>query len=337
MEQEMAEIGYNAKKMPLGKLTKDHIKKSFDVLKKLDDELNKETPKPSVLSDLTSEFYTIIPHDFGRTRPPVINTKVLLKKKIEMVESLADIQIATTLLKNQKIEITENPIDTNYKSLHCNLTPLAHDSDEYEMIKMYVKNTHASTHSWYELEVDDVYIVDRKGEKERFLGNKYPEKKRKLLWHGSRLTNFVGILSQGLRIAPPEAPVTGYMFGKGIYFADMVSKSANYCCATNQLGLMLLCEVMTGEENDLTQADYHADELVKKNNKDCTKGCGKTAPDPTKSAYTKDGIEVPYGPFVTVDVPDSGSLLYNEFIVYDVAQVKMKYLIKMKFKKPSKK
>ena len=32
-----------------------------------------------------------------------------------------------------------------------------------------------------------------------------------LLWHGSRLSNWVGILSQGLRIAPPEAPVTGYM------------------------------------------------------------------------------------------------------------------------------
>ena len=28
-----------------------------------------------------------------------------------------------------------------------------------------------------------------------------------LLWHGSRMTNWVGILSQGLRIAPPEAPV----------------------------------------------------------------------------------------------------------------------------------
>lgn len=28
---------------------------------------------------------------------------------------------------------------------------------------------------------------------------------------GSRTTNYVGILSQGLRIAPPEAPVTGYM------------------------------------------------------------------------------------------------------------------------------
>ena len=31
----------------------------------------------------------------------------------------------------------------------------------------------------------------------------------------SRLTNYVGILSEGLRIAPPSAPVTGYMFGKG--------------------------------------------------------------------------------------------------------------------------
>ena len=64
-----------------------------------------------------------------------------------------------------------------------------------------------------------------------------------LLWHGSRLTNFVGILSQGLRIAPPEAPVTGYMFGKGVYFADMSSKSANYCFTSreNSTGILLLC------------------------------------------------------------------------------------------------
>lgn len=54
---------------------------------------------------------------------------------------------------------------------------------------------------------------------------------------------------KGLRIAPPEAPVTGYMFGKGIYFADMVSKSANYCMTSknNDTGLLLLCEVALGE------------------------------------------------------------------------------------------
>ena len=39
---------------------------------------------------------------------------------------------------------------------------------------------------------------------------------RMLLWHGSRLTNWVGILSQGLRVAPPEAPVTGYMVRRNV-------------------------------------------------------------------------------------------------------------------------
>lgn len=46
---------------------------------------------------------------------------------------------------------------------------------------------------------------------------------RSLPTTGSRLSNFGGILSQGLRIAPPEAPVC-YMFGKGVYFADMCTK-----------------------------------------------------------------------------------------------------------------
>jgi hypothetical protein len=57
---------------------------------------------------------------------------------------------------------------------------------------------------------------------------------RMLLWHGSRLTNWVGILSTGLRIAPPEAPKTGYRFGKGgkhFFF---------FCCAIS-LVVSLLC------------------------------------------------------------------------------------------------
>ena len=46
------------------------------------------------------------------------------------------------------------------------------------------------------------------------------------------------------------------MFGKGVYFADMVSKSANYCHAysSNPIGLMLLCEVALGNMYELTGA-----------------------------------------------------------------------------------
>ena len=62
----------------------------------------------------------------------------------------------------------------------------------------------------YTMDLEDVFEICKAGEEERFkdVGN------RMLLWHGSRLTNWAGILSQGLRIAPPEAPVTGYMVSK---------------------------------------------------------------------------------------------------------------------------
>jgi poly [ADP-ribose] polymerase 1 len=85
---------------------------------------------------------------------------------------------------------------------------------EYKPLFECVKNTHADTHSTYKLNVKEILKLNRKGEVDRYEAFKSLHN-RKLLWHGSRLTNFAGILSQGLRIAPPEAPSAGFMFGKG--------------------------------------------------------------------------------------------------------------------------
>lgn len=57
-----------------------------------------------------------------------------------------------------------------------------------------------------------------------------------LLWHGSRLTNWCGILSQGLRIAPPEAPVTGYMVSfciSFLFFRGWFSRNTFYVIHSN--------------------------------------------------------------------------------------------------------
>ena len=52
------------------------------------------------------------------------------------------------------------------------------------------------------------------------------------------------------------------MFGKGIYFADIVSKSANYCKPKQQSeGLLMLCEVALGNMNDKFGVDYNAHKL----------------------------------------------------------------------------
>merc|ERR1719347_1527226 len=95
------------------------------------------------------------------------------------------------------------------------------------------------------MEVLELFKLDKQAERERWedRGN------CRLLYHGSRLSNWAGILGQGLRIAPPEAPSTGYMFGKGVYFADMSSKAADYCfpSRSNPVGLLLLCEVSRGK------------------------------------------------------------------------------------------
>ncbi|KAJ3108880.1 Poly [ADP-ribose] polymerase 2 [Phlyctochytrium planicorne] len=328
MEQEMTEIGYNAKELPLGKLTKNHIKKGYSELKALADELSKPKPNSDTIMHHTNLFYSIIPHDFGRQKPIVLDSMEKVKKKIEMVEALADIEVTTTLLKTaQKSDV--NPIDSKYESLKCNMKVLDKTSDKFKLVEEYTRNTHGSTHSGYALDVQEVFEIDKEDIYDE-LGYKLHNKK--LLWHGSRLTNFVGILSQGLRIAPPEAPVTGYMFGKGVYFADMVSKSANYCQTSkaNNTGLMLLCEVALGDENPLINADFNAGDVAKKNNKHSTLGKGRTIPDPAGYKTLDDGVVVPCGKEAAN--PDTKCYLqYNEFIVYDIRQIRLRYLIKMKF------
>lgn len=71
-----------------------------------------------------------------------------------------------------------------------------------------------------------------------------------------------------------------FQFGKGVYFADMSSKSANYCFASrsSSTGLLLLCEVALGETNRKFAADYNASSLPR--GKSSTHGIGRTAPDP---------------------------------------------------------
>ncbi|XP_021763201.1 poly [ADP-ribose] polymerase 2-like [Chenopodium quinoa] len=327
MRQQMMEIGYNAEKLPLGKLSKSTILKGYDVLKRLSEVIGQSNKK--LVEQLSGEFYTVIPHDFGfkKMREFVIDTPQKLKNKLEMVEALGEIELATKLLSDD-MGMQDDPLYAQYERLHCQLIPVEVDSEEFSMIQKYTKNTHAKTHSDYNVDIVHVFRVSRQREEEQF--KKFASSRnRMLLWHGSRLTNWTGILSQGLRIAPPEAPVTGYMFGKGVYFADMFSKSANYCFSSRSAptGVLLLCEVALGEMEELLHSKYDADKLPA--GKLSTKGIGSTEPNMLESQVLDD-VVVPFGkPVEKKDI--KGSLLYNEYIVYNVDQIRMRYVIQVKF------
>uniref|UniRef100_A0A6P8SJS6 Poly [ADP-ribose] polymerase n=1 Tax=Geotrypetes seraphini TaxID=260995 RepID=A0A6P8SJS6_GEOSA len=327
IEETIIEMKYDTKKAPLGKLTVEQIKAGYQSLKKIEDCIEKKQTGKALV-EACNEFYTRIPHDFGLRTPPLIKTEEELKEKIQLLETLSDIEIAVKLVKSE-LSNPEHHLDQNYRKLGCSLQALEHSSSEFRVIEKYLQSTHAALHNDYTMTLLDVFEIEREGEKAVFrqdLAN------RLLLWHGSRLSNWVGILSRGLRVAPPEAPLTGYMFGKGIYFADMSSKSANYCFASRQkdIGLLLLSEVALGDINEKLEADHKAEKKL--NGKHSTKGLGRMAPDVCNSV-TLNGAIVPLGPAKETGVMNVNgyTLNYNEYIIYNPHQVYMKYLLKIQF------
>ncbi|KAI8945652.1 poly polymerase catalytic domain-containing protein [Xylaria longipes] len=337
----MTDLNYDSAKLPLGKLSKATISRGFQALKELSSLLDDPslaasqygTSFPDAAEQLSNAFFTIIPHAFGRNRPPVIQTQTALKKEIELLESLGDMKDAALLMKADKKEEI-NQLDRQFRGLGLNeMTPLSNSSEEFLQLQSYLMNTRGSTHN-ANYQVMQIFRIERDGEFGRFDASHNTPRDRRLLWHGSRCTNFGGILSQGLRIAPPEAP----MFGKGIYLADMSSKSANYCCSyiSNGHALLLLCEAELGDPlQKLTNASYNAGETAKANGMLSTWGQGLTGPSAWKDAEcvhpSLKGVKMPdttVNPGPT-NIPNA-YLQYNEYICYDISQVRLRYLLRVR-------
>ncbi|KAL2010392.1 hypothetical protein VTN00DRAFT_6199 [Thermoascus crustaceus] len=341
----MADMSYDAHKLPLGKLSKRTLQAGFQILKDLSELIANPslaaskhgTTFTAAAEDLSNRYFTTIPHVFGRNRPPVINHGDYIKREVKLLEALTDMEIANEIVKGSKDTDTIHPLDRQFMGLGMQeMTPLDRTSTEFTELENYLLKSYGTTHHM-NYQVIDIFRIERQGEQERFMNSKYskiPNSNRRLLWHGSRSTNYGGILSQGLRIAPPEAPVSGYMFGKGVYFADISTKSAGYCWArnSNNMGLLLLCDVELGDPMlELQCANYNAGEDAEKAGRLATLGLGSTVPQGWKDAGCVHpelkGVLMPDWSVPPRPSGKGGSLLYNEYIVYDVAQIRQRYLL----------
>ncbi|KAI0668738.1 poly polymerase catalytic domain-containing protein [Trametes maxima] len=345
LDAHLSSMNYDANKLPLGKLAKSTILNGFAALKTLSEVIAQPDGdsaksfggfRPAV-QELTGRYYSIIPHVFGRERPIVIDNIDRLKKELELVDALGDMEVASKLIASSIPKDADgrpvNPLDAHFRSLQLSkMDPVAHSSAEFTALQAYTRDTHGATHRHYGVEVLHAFRVERESETEAWTKAGFgglPGGDRMLLWHGSRTTNFAGILKQGLRIAPPE----GYMFGKGVYFAD----SANYCHAylSDNTGLLLLCEVAARPFYEQHQANYNADEDCKKAGAKATKGLGRSQPAQWQDAGDAlnhpelRGCHMPKGP--AADVSDAKiHLQYNEYIVYDASQIRLRYLLMVK-------
>lgn len=69
--------------------------------------------------DATNRFYTLIPHDFGMSKIKLLDTAEAIKTKTEMLDNLLEIEVAYSLLRGG--DGGEDPIDSHYKKLKCNI------------------------------------------------------------------------------------------------------------------------------------------------------------------------------------------------------------------------
>jgi ankyrin repeat protein len=272
--------------------------------------------------DLSSRYYELIPK-LGYENvliPPIVNDHDL-KANFDLLHTLRNVEAASKMLLGAKLrEKVVSPLDYIVSSMQLRLEAVETESAEHQLLAKYVV---AGGHSMDK--VASIIRVERSSEADR-IKQWSDVKNRKLLWHGSTNANFVGILSQGLKIAPREAPAIGWMFGKGLYFADYMTKSLGYTESGASHSFILLCEVVLGKMHtpDHSQTTSKA-----------PKGCmstyaeGYSGPDFSQSVYLKDGVEVPCGEVVNYEYSDKKPRLVSnsEYIVYDESQVRIRYLV----------
>ncbi len=94
MNKTLFELEFDLDKMPLGVLSKSQISKGYQVLNEIQDLVKNEEPKESPkFTDLSNRFFSVIPHKFQRREAHSINTEEKLQNKIEMLDTLSQIQI----------------------------------------------------------------------------------------------------------------------------------------------------------------------------------------------------------------------------------------------------
>ncbi|XP_003936654.1 protein mono-ADP-ribosyltransferase PARP3 isoform X1 [Saimiri boliviensis] len=326
----MALMDLDVKKMPLGKLSKQQIARGFEALEALEDALKGPKDGGQSLEELSSHFYTVIPHNFGRSRPPPINTPELLQAKKDMLLVLADIELAQALQaapeQKKMVEEVPHPLDRDYRLLKCQLQLLDPGAPEYKVIQTYLKQT-GNNHRCPTLQ--HAWRVNREGEGDRFqahsrLGN------RRLLWHGTNVAVVAAILTSGLRIMPHS----GGRVGKGIYFASENSKSAGYVtgmnCGDHYIGYMFLGEVALGREYHITMDNPSLKTPPPGFNSVIARG--HTEPDPTQDTELElDGqrVVVPQGQPVPCPEFSSSTFSQSEYLIYQESQCRLRYLLEV--------
>ena len=274
---------------PLGSLSKSQIERGADALREIRFALARDHKDKIV--PLTSRYYSLIPHRLGQ-RPSLDDVAINSIEKADSEEELLQLMRDVYHIQSD----LESETDRKYRALGAKLQVVSPQDPAFRQVEQRILSTQSSRHS-FKVRVNRVFTAELPEERRRFETEGQRVGNLQGLFHGTKNCNMAGILSRGLLIAPKSAPVNGYMFGKGIYFADQSSKSAQYSLmwASNKqpFGYLFLADVALGKIKTETGPQYREE-----------------APDGYHSVQGCKGQH----------------LIHNEFIIYKTSQCTLRYI-----------
>ncbi|XP_069829009.1 protein mono-ADP-ribosyltransferase PARP4-like [Dendropsophus ebraccatus] len=247
------------------------------------------------ICEMMQEFYRCIPHKEKIQNN--INMKFLMAKQ-DLCQVIRDM----INVNENNSSIYTSSSTAKYQALRCRIEHIHPNSAEFLQVTQSIQE---HNHSNGEFNILRVFRVGRQSEATNFksdLGNV------KSLLHASSPCNFVGILSRGLLL--PNSIVEEFdgdrmeigKLGYGIYFSDSVSTSIQYSQPSSVTGsrLLMVCDVALGNCADVFRRDY-------------------TITEPPNGFHSVHGVRRKDG--VKSDFSD------DEYVVYDVNQVQMRYVV----------
>lgn len=290
---------------PLGVLTIGQIEKGEAILSELW-EIYQGGARPGKrgydkLVRLSGDFFTAVPHRIGRSRrameEAIIDTLPEFEQKEQTLQLMRDMLAVNgedgAVLFNEEV-------DSQYEALGCEIIAVDKKTSEFKEMKDYVEKSQLKTKH---IRVKNLFKVKRPNEWAAFdskVGNE------RMLFHGSRISNWVGLLSRGILL--PKIVVTmgvnrtdaGWL-GHGIYFGDAACTSMNYTTpGRKKTRIMVISRVGLGKMKEFTKITYGLSE-------------------PPKGYDSCHGVRNKKG--------KTSQFYDDEYVIYHTPQQRMEYLV----------
>ncbi|XP_068309700.1 protein ADP-ribosyltransferase PARP3, partial [Pyrus communis] len=329
----LMEMGYDAPELPMGMLSVVHLKRCEEVLQKFVETLKSMKdagPKAeAVWSDFSQRWFTLM----HSTRPFIFRDyQELADNAAAALETIRDITMASHLIGDMGESTLDDPLSERYNKLGCSISPLDKESDDYKMILKYLEKTYEPVKVGdveYGVSVDNIFVIESSACQSLDEIKKLPNKV--LLWCGTRSSNMLRHLHKGFLPAICSLPVPGYMFGRAIVCSDAAAEAARYgfTAVDRPEGFLVLAVASQGDQiTKVKTAPEDTKSLEEK--KVGVKGLGRKKTDESEHFVWQDDIKVPCGRLVPSD--DKESILeYNEYAIYDPAQVSIRFLVAVKY------